>query len=568
MNAGTAILKHPATILAAVAAGVAIGLGNAGISAAFGVKNFAGLIAIPGQIYLFYLQMTVIPIIITAIASSLGRLMRSNMSRGLIKKIIVIMLAGLGVAALAGILIGFFGKPGAGLDENTRSLLTSLISSSPGQGGASDSALEVLLYGAMPDTQAARPGLATFFTSLVPSNIFAALAQGSTMAVVFFSIAFGIVIGFLKSESASLIINLLSAIFEAFQKLVSSSLYLLPFGLICLMAGQIAQVGVQVFMAMSKFIILYIGGTVMLFVACTVVIWLRSGIKNPLKVISILFEPIMLAFATRNSMACLPSTITCLDRGMDFDTNTVNLTLPLGITLGRFGNIFYFGIAVFFVAQIYGADITLPQIPLVFLGVLLAGTATAGASGIVTLSVISIALNPLNLPSEAVLVIFMAIDPIIDPFRTFLLVYANMAVTALLAERHTGFSPNELIVVIRRAKERAPILFHDTDGSLAGIEMAVLREIARRLGKKLVLREGHSYTLEEAEIVAGYVFTTDSPPPGYMFSQSYGNVKEENKIQKLSFILPARDKQTAQINRIIDDLRNEDFIKQSAERGA
>jgi Na+/H+-dicarboxylate symporter len=119
------------------------------------------------------------------------------------------------------------------------------------------------------------------------------------------------------------------------------------------MAGQIAQVGVMVFMAMSKFIILYITGTVILFIIATILIWIRSGIKNPFKVLAMLFEPIMLAFATRNSMATLPSAINSLGDKMSFDKTTVNLTLPLGMTLGRFGNIYYFAVAVFFVAQIY-----------------------------------------------------------------------------------------------------------------------------------------------------------------------------------------------------------------------
>jgi adenylate cyclase len=262
------------------------------------------------------------------------------------------------------------------------------------------------------------------------------------MAVVFFSITFGIAIGFLKDDSAALLINLLSAAFEAFQKLVSSSLYLLPIGLICLMAEQIAAVGVQIFMAMSKFIALYCIGTGVLFVLATIVIWRRSGQKNPFKVLSIMFEPVMLALATRNSMATLPSAINCLHRSLGFDKNQVNLTLPLGMTLGRFGNIFYFGVAVFFVAQLYGANLTFVSYVIIFIGVILAGTATAGASGIVTISVIGIALAPLNLPVEAVLVIFMAIDPIIDPFRTLLLVYANIAATAVVADRGSPSLPD------------------------------------------------------------------------------------------------------------------------------
>jgi adenylate cyclase len=429
-----AILKHPVVILAAAVVGSVIGLYNAPISSLMGIESFAKIIAIPGRIYLFYLQMTVIPIIITAIASSLGRLIRNKDSRdGFVKKLVLVFLAGIGITAVTGIIIGSLGKPGAGLDQNTRSLLTNLVSSEP-----QSDALEVSLSTPALSEILQREGLASFFSNMVPSNIFSALSLGSTMAVVFFSITFGIAIGLLKDDSATLLINLFSAIFEAFQKLVGASLYLLPLGLICLMAEQIAAVGIQIFMAMSKFIILYCIGTGILFIVSTIIIWQRSGQKNPLKVLSIMFEPVMLALATRNSMATLPSAINSLHRGLGFNKNQVNLTLPLGMTLGRFGNIFYFGVAVFFVAQLYGAQLTAVSYVIIFIGIILAGTATAGASGIVTISVISIALGPLNLPVEAVLVIFMAIDPIIDPFRTLLLVHANIAATAVIVNRDSS----------------------------------------------------------------------------------------------------------------------------------
>jgi adenylate cyclase len=433
-----AILKHPGVILASAVIGSAIGFYNAPISAFLGIKSFARIIAVPGQIYLFYLQMTVIPIIITAIASSLGKLMRNKSRDGFVKKLVLVFLAGIGITAVAGILFGWLGRPGAGLDPNTRSLLTSLVSSGP-----QSDALEVSLSSVTLSETLQGTSLASFFTSLVPANIFSALSLGSTMAVVFFSITFGIAIGLLKEDSAGLLINLFSAIFEAFQKLINASLYLLPLGLVCLMAEQIAAVGLQIFMSMSKFIVIYCIGTGFLFIVSTIIIWQRSEQKNPLKVLSIMFEPVMLALATRNSMATLPSAINSLCRRLGFNKNQVNLTLPLGMTLGRFGNIFYFGIAVFFVAQLYEAQLTIVSYVIIFIGIILAGTATAGASGIVTISVISIALSPLNLPAEAVLVIFMAIDTIIDPFRTLLLVYANIAATAVIAKRDSSVPEEE-----------------------------------------------------------------------------------------------------------------------------
>ncbi|MDR3013394.1 MAG: dicarboxylate/amino acid:cation symporter [Chitinispirillales bacterium] len=427
-----AILKHPIAILSGVAIGVIIGLFNTKLSAFLGVKNFAQIISFPGELYLFFLQMTVIPIVITAISSSLGKLMRGQSSAGLIKKITLVLIVCMTACAVIGMSVGMFGKPGTGLGENTRQLFAELLSS---EQDGSNGLLEVTLGSSdNANVNTELPGMASFFTNMIPANIFQSLALGSVMAILFFSIIFGIAIGFLPNDSATLLVNLCTAIFQVFQKLINWSLYLLPVGLICLMAGQIAAVGVQIFLAMSKFIILYCVITVIAFVVGTAIIWLRSGIRNPLTVISMLFEPILLAFATRNSMAVLPSAINCLENKMGFDPISTNLTLPLGITLGRFGNIAYFALGVFFIAQIYNSPFEPIHYLVILIGVIFAGTATAGASGIVTLSMLSIVLDPLSLPMEAVLIIFMAIDPIIDPFRTFLNVHVNMAVTTLVAK--------------------------------------------------------------------------------------------------------------------------------------
>ena len=60
--------------------------------------------------------------------------------------------------------------------------------------------------------------------------------------------------------------------------------------------------------------------------------------------------------------------------------------------------------------------------------------ATSGVTGILTLTMLGIVLDPLGLPLEAVLVLFIAIDPLIDPMRTLGIVHTAMAVTTVIAE--------------------------------------------------------------------------------------------------------------------------------------
>jgi len=565
-------LKHPLTILAGVLFGVLIGVFNKPLSALFGMDNFAGFISFPGQLYLFFLQMTVIPIIISAIASSLGKLMRNKSSAGIVKRMVVVFLICMSICAATGMILGIFGQPGSGLSDETRTLLGRVLSSS-----AQDSPsaiLEISLSSGDDSIPSQRHGIGSFFSNLIPSNIFEALSLGSIMAIVFFSIIMGVAIGFLQEESALLLINIFSAIFYAFQKLIGWSLYLLPFGLICLLAGQIAAVGVQIFVAMSKFIVLYGIGTIIIFILCTIIIWLRSGISNPLKVFSILFEPILLAFATRNSMAALPSAINSLDKGMLFNSTSVNLTLPLGMTLGRFGNIFYFALGVFFIAQIYGTPLLPIHYLIIFMGVIFAGTATAGASGIVTLSMLSIVLDPLNLPLEAVLVIFMAIDPIIDPFRTFLIVYVNMAATTLIAKRdekqgRITTSEKQLLVYIQEIHDKPPLLYR-LNGVAGGIELSFIKEIGERWKRQAVYKDGASmsqhereWLKERADIIAG-VITKDMmpvPPAGFFYSHSWITVKKSGRKTPLYFLLPEGKQDSKEIDQIIYTLVKENYIK-------
>jgi proton glutamate symport protein len=78
---------------------------------------------------------------------------------------------------------------------------------------------------------------------------------------------------------------------------------------------------------------------------------------------------------------------------------------------------------------------------------ILAGMATSGQTGILTLTMLSIVLSPLGLPLDAVLVLLIAIDPLINPFRTLTIVGISMTVTSFISEQTTGedsvFDENE-----------------------------------------------------------------------------------------------------------------------------
>jgi len=559
------ILKHPVTILLGAAIGIYTGIINGQISGLLGIDDFSKILLFPGELYIFFLQMAAIPLVITAIASGLGKLMQNKTCAKLFGKMVYIFIIFMILCAVTGMAAGLLGKPGSGFNGDSRSFLFRFFAS---------------------EQEAA--------VMEANTNIFYILPFGSLMAVLFFSVIFGIAMGFLPKKSASLLINLCTLVFQALQKLVSGSLCLLPFALICIFASLIAAGGLTVFTAMSDFLILFGIGIAVIWLICTIIISLRSGVLNPFKLFSMLFEPAILAFVSRSPMPAIPSAIECLEKKMNFNSSAVNLTLPLGMTLGSFGNIFYFALAVFFTGQIYNMSFEPIHYLIIFAGVITAGIAAIGAPGIASLPLISIVLIPLGLPVEAVLLILIVINPIIEPFRNFLIAYVNMAAASLIASRRNDNNVKEseilsiktnkhiekrqktdkkikdskkLLVYVRETKLRMPLL-HRRSGILEGLEISLLHEIGQRLKKQIILKDSVNLSfgddekiIREANIIAGIVIKTSMPPEGFYCSESWAYLKSNGKKKPVCFLLPEGNNDSAQIDGIIKILKTENFIK-------
>jgi proton glutamate symport protein len=429
-----AMLKHPLVVLLSIIVGVALGIL---------AKDVAKMLAPVGELYLFFIQMSVYPILVSAIVSGLAHLIKGHSAGGNLLRMTIVFIVCMLIVGVFGLLSGLVGEPGHGLDEQAKQVLGQLINQND------RNVLELSLC----DPVVHQVDFWNFLRMLMPPNIFQALYQGSALQIVFFSIIFGIALGSIRSEASVLIINIMLSVLETFQRLVAWSLYGLPFALVCLIATQVASVGVEIFSAMLKFTVLFWTVGAVLFIISTLVIWLRSEFRSPLHVLRSLCDPIMISFATRSSFAALPASISAMQDDLRFERESVSLMLPLGITIGRYGNIVYFALASLFVVQLYNQPLSAAELAIVVIGSVFAGMATAGSSGILTLAMIGIVLTPLGLPVEAVLIVMMAVDAVIDPMRTFLIVYVNIAATALIVHRTDATVPATLEASVRPPRQ-------------------------------------------------------------------------------------------------------------------
>jgi Na+/H+-dicarboxylate symporter len=301
-----------------------------------------------------------------------------------------------------------------------------------GSDGSGSNETVMSLYGT--DTVAQTIGLTDMLKSLVPSNIFAALASGDALKALVFALLFGLAVGRVPERISVGLSQALETVYHACQKLMHWLSYPLPLILFCMSAAQLGKSGVGPLHAMLQFVIAFFVVAVLLLVLAATIIWKRST-HSLGSTLEALRAPFALALATRNSAACMPSMIESLVDRLGFARSRVELMVPLTVSLLRVGPMVYYVCATLFIAQLYGRHLGVVEVSTVLLASVLAGFASAGMTGLVTVSLIGMTCVYLSLPFEAAFILFLAVDPLCDMLRTLILVIGNTAAVSIICPR-------------------------------------------------------------------------------------------------------------------------------------
>jgi proton glutamate symport protein len=390
--------------------------------------SFSKTLAPIGDTYLKLLQMTIIPILMTALIASVGKLCASESARESIFKIVTTSLIFLFVVSGITLVISLVVGPGRYLSQEAKIMLGKTLSAAD-QSGVS--------------VASANRGAVEFIQSMIPSNIFHDLGQGSNLSILFFSLILGVATGLMGGKGAESILVISDGLFKAFFKIISWIMYLLPFGLFAMLANQLAQTGTETLFAMLRFVLIIWGTCLLLIVVNTAVMSLTLR-RSPLVILSVMKESMLIAFGTASSFAAMPSTILGLTgKTLQMPSSVINLVIPLGVVLNRFSMVMIYVAASVFAAELYGVPLHAPQILMVLSLSILAAVAGAGAPGVVSLTMVSIVLLPLGLPAQAITVLLIAVLPIIDPITTLTGLYTNSTLSTLIAKGHKDEAEQE-----------------------------------------------------------------------------------------------------------------------------
>jgi Na+/H+-dicarboxylate symporter len=412
------IALNPWVIIGSLVLGFAVGT----VAPAEAVK-----LGFLGDIYVDLLKMITLPFMVSAVIFSLQRLFREGGTGQLLGRLAAVFIAFSVAVAVVGAITALVIQPGTNLSSATMQTFGQMVGSDL---NSSDTAMN--LQGA--DQVKKSVAFSDVLLSLVPANIFSALASGDTLKALVFAMLFGLAVGHVPSRISDGLTYSLETIYHSCQTLVRWLNYPLPIVLFCMSAAQLGKTGIQPLQAMLQFVVAFFVASLIILAIAAVIIWRRSNNSFGMTLDS-LRAPFALALATRSSATCMPVMIESLADRLGFARSRVELLVPLSVSLLRVGPVVYYVTATLFIAQLYGRDLGIADIALVMGASVLAGFASAGMTGLVTVSLVGMTCAYLGLPFEAAFILFLAVDPICDMLRTLVLVIGNTAAVSLICPK-------------------------------------------------------------------------------------------------------------------------------------
>ncbi|PXW97482.1 Na+/H+-dicarboxylate symporter [Sphaerotilus hippei] len=413
-----ALVLNPWVVLGSLAAGFLLGAQAPEVALKLGFV---------GDIYVDLMKMIVLPFMVSAVIFSLQRLFQEGGTARILGRVAVVFIAFAAVATVVGALTLLTMRPGADLSQETLATFGHIVG---GDVGSNDTAME--LNGVDPVHKGI--GVVDVLVNLVPANIFAALASGDTLKSLVFAMLFGFAVGQVPARVSEGLTRSLDTIYQSCQTLTRWLNFPLPLVLLCMSAAQLAKTGVEPLVAMTQFVLAFVVASLIALGVALLVLWRRSADDFP-TTLQALRGPFALALATRSSATCMPVMIESLADRLGFARSRVELLVPLSVSLLRIGPMLYYVCATLFIAQLYGRSLGVGEVVLVMAASVLAGFASAGMSGLVTISLTGMACGYLGLPFEAAFILFVAVDPLCDMLRTLVIVIGNTAAVSLICPR-------------------------------------------------------------------------------------------------------------------------------------
>lgn len=273
------------------------------------------------------------------------------------------------------------------------------------------------------------PNLMQLIVDIVPSNPVSAFSSGNMLQVIFMALLVG---GVIKSMDDA--VPLLNQGFQEgnklMMKLISVVMQLAPYGVFALMLKLGATLEASLFVSVMEYMLVIITLLlVWIFIIYPIAVSLFTSVSAK-AFRAKTQEQILFSLSTASSNATIPVTMRTLTEKLGVKPAVAGFGVPLGATMNMTGVSIYVTIAIFFVANAFGAPIMMEQLPSLLFSIFLLSVGAGGVPG-GGMVMIGVLIHQMGLPLEA-FVIVAALDRVIDMVLTSCNVVGDAAVLTIV----------------------------------------------------------------------------------------------------------------------------------------
>ncbi|MEH6942378.1 cation:dicarboxylate symporter family transporter [Bacillus sp. JJ722] len=272
--------------------------------------------------------------------------------------------------------------------------------------------------------------------NIVPPNPFEAMASTDMLAIIFFSVMFGIGIAAI-GERGKTVYDFFYGTSHVMFYVTNLIMKFAPIGVFGLIGVTISKFGLESLIPLGK-LVLTVYGTMIFFVIVVLGIIAKVVGYSMFRLIRILKEELILAFSTASSESVLPRIMDKMEQE-GCPKHVATFVIPTGYSFNLDGSTLYQAIAALFIAQMYGIHLSVvEQITLMFV-LMITSKGIAGVPG-VSFVVLLATLGTVGIPVEG-LAFIAGIDRILDMGRTVVNVLGNALASIVIAKSEKQFNP-------------------------------------------------------------------------------------------------------------------------------
>jgi Na+/H+-dicarboxylate symporter len=380
-----------------------------------------------GTIFMKLLKMIIVPLVFTSIVVGIAGLGRTSGFARLGGKTIGYYAFTSLIAILVGLTVVNVFKPGLTdgnpneailkqIEDNEEDYAGKLATKLTGQDGGFD----------------AVTGL---FLRMIPENVFEAFgANNKMLSLIFVSLLTGIGLIFISKDGRSPVLGFFKGLNELTLLITHWIMWLAPIGVFGLVAETTAQTGLPILALLAKYFLVVASALLIhLFVVMPLILKFVAKV-SPVRHFYAMRSAILTAFSTASSSATLPVTMSALRENAGVSERVTSFVLPLGATVNMDGTALYECVAVMFVAQVLGFEMSFGT---QFTVVMLALLTSVGVAGVPSASLVAITIIVYNVGipnAEAVIGLILAVDRPLDMTRTAVNVFSDSCGAVVVAK--------------------------------------------------------------------------------------------------------------------------------------